>query len=67
MELAQIALGRSLAETGEEKRAAELLNQVLKKDPESLEAHMGLAAMYARSGKREDAYRERMFCLGQSQ
>ncbi|MGD0628016.1 MAG: tetratricopeptide repeat protein [Terracidiphilus sp.] len=64
MEIAQIALGRSLAETGEPQRAAELLNQVLKNDPNNMEAHIGMAVVYARTGKREDAYRERMVCLG---
>jgi Flp pilus assembly protein TadD len=64
MEMAQIALGRALAETGDPDRAAEVLNQVLKRDPNDLEAHMGLAVMYARTGRREEAYRERMVCLG---
>jgi tetratricopeptide (TPR) repeat protein len=64
MEMAQIALGRALAETGDPDRAAEVLNQVLKRDPNDLEAHMGLAVMYARAGRREEAYRERMVCLG---
>lgn len=64
MELAQLALGRSLIETGQEQRGMELLNQVLEHNPESLEAHVGLAAAYARAGRKEDAYRERMVCLG---
>jgi len=64
MPLAQVALGRSLSETGDPDRATEILNQVLKRDPNNLEAHMALAVAYARSGKREDAYRERMLCLG---
>ena len=64
MEMAQIALGRSLAETGDVKRATEVLNQVLQRDADNLEAHMALAAMYSRAGKREEAYRERLVCLG---
>ena len=64
MEMAQLALGRALAETGDPDRAAEVLNQVLKRDPNDLEAHIGLAVMYARMGRREEAYRERMVCLG---
>jgi tetratricopeptide (TPR) repeat protein len=64
MEMAQIALGRSLAETGDLSRAAELLNQVLKNEPDNREALMGLAVVYARSGRREDAYHERIICLG---
>lgn len=67
LEMAQIALGRSLIETGtapgDDKRAIELLNQVLVRDPENLEAHMALAALYSRTGQREDEYRERMACL----
>jgi tetratricopeptide (TPR) repeat protein len=62
--VAQVALGRALAETGEPQRATELLNQVLKVDPDNLEAHIGLAVVYARTGKKEEAYRERMVCLG---
>ena len=46
------------------KRGTELLNSVLQSDPDNLEAHMGLAAIYSRAGRREDAYRERMVCLG---
>jgi tetratricopeptide (TPR) repeat protein len=64
LEVARITFARSLAETGEVERAAELLNQVLKNDPDNLEAHLGLAVVYARSGRREDAYHERMVCLG---
>ena len=63
MEMAQLALGRSLAETGDVKRGAELLNQVLQKDPNNLEAHLGLVSIYSRTGRREDAYRERRLCL----
>jgi tetratricopeptide (TPR) repeat protein len=64
MEMAQLALGRSLAETGDVKRGTELLNQVLQKDPENLEAHLGLVSIYSRTGRREDANRERQLCLG---
>jgi tetratricopeptide (TPR) repeat protein len=64
MEMAQLALGRALVETGDPKRAGEVLNQVLLRDPDNLEAHMALAAMYSRAGRKEDAYRERMVCLG---
>lgn len=64
MEMTQISLGRSLAETGDVKRGEEMLKQVLKTDPDNMEAHEGLAAIYSRAGKREDAYRERMVCLG---
>lgn len=62
MEMAQLALGRSLAETGDMKRGAELLNHVVERDPKSLEAHLGLASIYSRSGNREEAAREREVC-----
>jgi Flp pilus assembly protein TadD len=64
LELVRITLGRSLAETGDFQRAAELLNQALKNDPGNLEAHLAMAVVYARTGRREDSYRERMVCLG---
>jgi thioredoxin-like negative regulator of GroEL len=63
MEMAQIALGRCLGETGDSDRGTSLLLKVVERDPDNLEAHMGLAALYGRAGKREDAYRERMLCL----
>jgi tetratricopeptide (TPR) repeat protein len=63
MEMAQIALGRSLGETGDIDRGVALLQKVLDRDPDNLEAHMGLEALYGRAGRREDAYRERMLCL----
>lgn len=64
MEMAQLVAGRSLIETGDEKRGLELLNQVLEHDPNSLEAHLGLLAAYTHDGRKEDAYRERKVCLG---
>ena len=63
MEMTQLALGRTLAETGDVKRGADLLNQVLQKDPDNLEAHLGLVSIYSRTGRREEAYRERQLCL----
>jgi predicted Zn-dependent protease len=62
MEMAQLALGRALAETGEIKRGTQLLNQVIEHDPQSLEAHLGLVSIYSRSGNREEAAREREVC-----
>ena len=64
MQIAQIALGRSLIETGDEQHGIEILNQVIERDPKNLEAHMGLAAAYSLDGRKEDALRERMVCLG---
>jgi tetratricopeptide (TPR) repeat protein len=62
MEMAQLALGRSLAETGDMKRGEELLNQVLQRDPNNLEAHLGLVSIYSQSGNHEEAARERKVC-----
>ena len=62
LEMAQLALGRSLAETGDTKRGEELLRQVIQRDPNSLEAHLGLVSIYSQSGNREEAARERKVC-----
>lgn len=64
MEMAQLVVGRSLIETGDEKRGLEWLDKVLERDPNSLEAHLGLLAAYTHEGRAEDAYRERKVCLG---
>jgi len=64
MEMAQLVLGRSLIETGNEKRGTELLKEVIAHDPNSLEAHLGLLSAYIHAGRTEDAYRERKVCLG---
>jgi tetratricopeptide (TPR) repeat protein len=64
MSMAQLALGRSLAEAGDTEHATELLNKVLQRSPDDLEAHMALVALYSRTGRREDEYRERQVCLG---
>ena len=62
--MVQLALGRSLVETGDPKRGSELLHKVLERDPNNLEVHHGLASAYTREGRLEDAYNERRVCLG---
>lgn len=62
MELAEIALGRALAETGDPGRGAELLQQVIARDPGNVEAHLGLLSIYSQSGNREELDREREIC-----
>lgn len=62
LHIAQIALGRALAETGDLKRGTELLNQAIQRDPSDLEAHLGLASIYSRTGNREEEARERKIC-----
>ena len=61
-EMSELALGRALAETGDPKRGAELLSQVIARDPNNLEAHLGLVSIYSQSGRREEAERERRVC-----
>ena len=62
-EISQLALGRSLAETGDTTRGKELLSQVIARDPRNLDAHLGMRSIYSRSGNREEAERERKVCL----
>jgi tetratricopeptide (TPR) repeat protein len=62
LEIAQVALGRALAESGDMRRGAELLNRAVEQNPNDLEAHLGLASIYSRSGNREEETRERRIC-----
>lgn len=62
LHIAQIALGRALAETGDLKRGTDLLNQAVQRDPNDLEAHLGLASIYSHAGNREEEARERKLC-----
>lgn len=66
MEMGQLALGRALGETGNIDRGIDVLHKVLETDANNLEAHIGLATLLGRAGKREEAYRERMLCLSLS-
>lgn len=63
MEMGQLALGRALGETGQIDRGIDVLKKVIETDPNDLEAHIGMATLLGRAGKREEAYRERMLCL----
>jgi tetratricopeptide (TPR) repeat protein len=60
---AQLVLGRSQIETGDLKGGIEHLEKVLQKEPDNLETHLALAKAYSKSGRKEDARRERMICL----
>jgi len=53
----------ALSETSDDTRAFALLQRVVQQDPNNLEAHFALAALYSRVGSRDDEYRERMLCL----
>jgi tetratricopeptide (TPR) repeat protein len=67
LQTGQIALGRALGETGQIDRGVALLKKVIENDSNNLDAHIGLATLLGRAGKREEAYRERMLCLALSQ
>ena len=59
----QLVLGRSLLETGDVKGGMEHLEKALQLDPDNLETHLALAKAYSKSGRKEDARRERLRCL----
>ena len=60
---AQLVLGRSLLEAGELNGGMEHLEKALQLQPDNLEIHLALAKAYSKSGRKEDARRERMLCL----
>jgi len=59
----QLVLGRALVETGDVKRGIEHLEKELELEPNNLEAHLALVKAYSKSGRKEDARRERLLCL----
>ena len=58
-----ISAGRSLTETGDTHGAIEHLEKTAQIQPENLEVHLALAKAYSKSGRKEDARRERLLCL----
>jgi Flp pilus assembly protein TadD len=60
---AQLVLGRALTETGDAQTAIEHLEQTMLLQPDNLEVHLALAKAYSKSGRKEDARRERLLCL----
>ena len=60
---AQLVLGRSLMETGDLQDGMEHLEKALQLEPDNLETHLALAKAYSKSGRKEDAQRERALCL----
>ena len=60
---AQLVLGRCLMETGDLKGGMQHLEKALQLEPDNLETHLALAKAYSKSGRREDARRERLLCL----
>ena len=60
---AQLVLGRALTETGDAKGGIEHLEKTAQLQPDNLEVHLALAKAYSKSGRKEDARRERLLCL----
>jgi predicted Zn-dependent protease len=60
---AQLVLGRALSETGDTKGGIEHLEKTVQLQPDNLEVHLALAKAYSKSGRKEDARRERLLCL----
>jgi tetratricopeptide (TPR) repeat protein len=63
----QLILGRALLETGNIAGGIENLERGLKLQPDNLEIHVALAKAYSKSGRDEDARRERRLCLQMTQ
>jgi Flp pilus assembly protein TadD len=63
LSVAQLVLGRSLIETGDLRGGLEHLEKALQSEPDNLETHIALAKAYSKSGRKEDARRERIECL----
>jgi tetratricopeptide (TPR) repeat protein len=59
----QLVFGRSLSETGNLNDGIEHLEKALQGEPNNLEIHIALATAYSKSGRKEDARRERLWCL----
>jgi len=59
----KLVLGRALVETGDVKRGTQVLEKELQVEPDNLEIHFALAKAYSKSGRKEDARRERLLCL----
>ena len=59
----QLVLGRALADTGDVAGGIEHLEHGLRLEPDNLEIHIALARAYSKSGRDDDALRERALCL----
>jgi tetratricopeptide (TPR) repeat protein len=63
----QLILGRATLDTGNVASGIEHLERGLKLQPDNLEIHIALAKAYSKSGRDEDARRERGLCLRMTQ
>jgi len=61
--MAQLVLGRSSVEIGNLRGGIEHLEKALQLEPGNLETHLELAKAYSKSGRKDDARRERLLCL----
>ena len=61
--MGQLIYGRALVETGSISEGLPHLEDVVRMEPENLEAHLTLAKAYSKLGRTEDARRERLQCL----
>jgi tetratricopeptide (TPR) repeat protein len=60
---AQLVFGRSLVETGDIPAGLEHLQRALELDPANPEVHLALVKAYSKSGRKQDAQRERLLSL----
>lgn len=60
---AQLVLGKSLLDTGDVANGLVHLEKALEMEPNNLEAHLALAKAYSKSGRKDEARRERILCL----
>ena len=61
--VSQLILGRALLGTGNVAAGIEHLQHGIKLQPDNLEIHIALAKAYSKSGRDDDARRERALCL----
>ncbi len=58
----QLTLGRALVDTGDVSGGIQHLEQARKLQPDNIETHIALAKAYSKSGRDDDARRERALC-----
>lgn len=63
----QLTLGRALLDTGDLSGGITHLEQAEKLQPDNIETHIALAKAYSKSGRDDDARRERTLCLQMTQ
>jgi len=61
--LPHLVLGKALVETGNISAGTVHLEEALKMASDNLEVHIALAKAYSKSGRSEDAFQQRLWCL----